>query len=182
MSSGRGTGKTTLGGVQRATFTPNVNARRNKKQTVDDPFSRLLHADTPPDLPPVQQPPVPKPVAQTKRQSPRLSPRASPRAAAAKRSPSGGGAAAGPSGSKARSGEAETVGKAEPGSHVIRPPSSLGEREAEMKAEIDAEDGMELEPALLPPAATPVPDDTSWLWAAAASSPARACAGPGWHG
>ena len=36
----------TLGGVQRKAFVPNVNARRNKKQSTDDPLTKLLHADT----------------------------------------------------------------------------------------------------------------------------------------
>jgi len=36
----------TLGGVQRKAFVPNVNARRNKKQSTDDPLAKLLHADT----------------------------------------------------------------------------------------------------------------------------------------
>ena len=144
-SSGR-----TLGGVQRQTFTPNVNARRNKKQSADNPLSKLLHADPLPEpvLPtlPASIPAPHKPVV-AKRQSPRLSPRQKPAAA--------------PSPKAARPTAASS--SLNPG--VIRPPSSLSQR-ATFAAEEDGIEGMDLDaPSLLPPAATPTVDETAWLCA-----------------
>ena len=154
--SGRGTGGKTLGGAQKQIFTPNVNARRNKKQTADNPISRLLHADTAPEpVLPTLPAPVPKPVAQVKRQSPRLSPRQKPTSPPKAARPS---AAAGPSSSLKPD--------------AILPPTSRAESErarAESLPDEEGLDGMDLDAApLLPPAASPAPrDDSGWLCAPA---------------
>ena len=70
----------TLGGVQRKAFVPNVNARRNKKQSTDDPLAKLLHADTAePVLPTLPTAASRSTAAVPKRSSPRLTGQGSPR-------------------------------------------------------------------------------------------------------
>lgn len=141
----------TLGGVQRKTFTPNVNARRNKKQSADDPLSKLLHADpiAEPVLPVAAPAPYKPPV--TKRQSPRLSPRQKPVAA--------------PSPKVAR--PVAATSSLNPG--VIRMPSSLSQRDKQLAADDDGIEGMDLDApsSMLPPAATPTVDESAWLCAPA---------------
>ena len=158
----------TLGGVQRKAFVPNVNARRNKKQSTDDPLTKLLHADTPePVLPTLPtSAPAPRPTAAVaKRTSPRLtgqgSPRQKPVATSSPKAarPIVAGSSLKPAG--------------------IRPPSSLSQRD---RAAADDAEGMDLDApdSLLPPAATPTADETAWLCAPslALAPPARTAPHP----
>ena len=145
----------TLGGVQRKAFVPNVNARRNKKQSTDDPLTKLLHADTPePVLPTLPtSAPAPRPTAAVaKRTSPRLTGQGSPRQKPA--------AAASPKAAR------PIVAGSSLKPAAIRPPSSLSQRDRSAADDAGIE-GMDLDApdSLLPPAATPTADETAWLCA-----------------
>ena len=140
----------TLGGVQRKAFVPNVNARRNKKQSTDDPLTKLLHADTAEPVLPTRptSAPAPRPTAAVaKRTSPRLTGQGSPRQKPV----------AAPSPKAAR----PIVAGSSLKPAGIRPPSSLSQRDR-LAADDEGVEGMDLDGpnSLLPPAATPTADET----------------------
>ena len=143
----------TLGGVQRKAFVPNVNARRNKKQSTDDPLAKLLHADTAepvlPTLPTSAAASRPT-AAAPKRTSPRLTGQGSPRPKPV----------AAPSPKAAR----PIVAGSSLKPAVIRPPSR-GAQPDPLAADDDGIEGMDLDApdALLPPAAATPADETAWL-------------------
>ena len=142
----------TLGGVQRKAFVPNVNARRNKKQSTDDPLAKLLHADTAePVLPTLPTAASRSTAAVPKRSSPRLTGQGSPRPKPV----------AAPSPKAAR----PIVAGSSLKPAGIRPPSSVPQPDP-LAADDDGIEGMDLDApdALLPPAAaTPATDETAWL-------------------
>ena len=142
----------TLGGVQRKAFVPNVNARRNKKQSTDDPLAKLLHADTAePVLPTLPTAASRSTAAVPKRSSPRLTGQGSPRPKPV----------AAPSPKAAR----PIVAGSSLKPAGIRPPSSVPQPDP-LAADDDGIEGMDLDApdALLPPAAaTPAADETAWL-------------------